>query len=172
MPHSAVIGSTGSGKTHLAQSLARHAVAIGRGVLVLHKERERWPLPVSPLVWQTHDPEAFLRMYWAARSCDCFMELADADVDKFDGRFHRCFTQGRHEGHRNFYLSQRAAMVHPNVRENCASLYLFAVPIKGARLWADEFNDESLLGATTLPPHVFFFKESRFAPARKMKLAA
>lgn len=168
--HAAIIGSTGSGKTFLAQSLARNAASKGRGVLVLHKEREPWPLPRSPLVWQTHDAEAFLRMYWAARSCDCFMELADADVDKFDGRFHRCYTQGRHEGHRNFYLSQRAAMVHPNIRENCSSLYLFAVPIKGARLWADEFNDDTLQQATTLPPHVFFYKPSRFQPARKLKL--
>ncbi|MBA3849339.1 MAG: hypothetical protein C0502_05010 [Opitutus sp.] len=171
MPHSAIIGSTGSGKTTCGQQLAALAVAGGRGVLVLHKEREAWPLPAAPLVFQTHDPEHFLAVYWKARSCDCFMELADADVDKFDSRFHRCFTQGRHEGHRNFYLSQRAAMVHPNVRENCASLYLFAVPIKGARLWADEFNDETLLGATMLPPHQFFHKPSRFAPARLVKLA-
>lgn len=172
MPHAAIIGSTGSGKTYLAQDLARIALRRGRGVMVLHKEREPWPLPAGPLTFQTHNPEHFLAVYWRARSCDCFMELADADVDKFDSRFHRCFTQGRHEGHRNFYLSQRAAMVHPNVRENCASLYLFAVPIKGARLWADEFNDAALLAATTLPPRYFFHKPSRFRPARLCTLAA
>jgi hypothetical protein len=62
-------------------------------------------------------------------------------------------------------------MVHPNIRENCVGLYLFAVPLKGARLWADEFNDETLLGAPTLPPHVFFHKPSRFQPARLCRIS-
>lgn len=171
MPHRAIIGQTGSGKTFAAQCLAAYTAALGRGVLILHKPRERWPLPAGPLAWQTDDPEIFLRMFWAAKNCDCFMELADADVDKWDERFHRCFTQGRHEGHYCYYLSQRAATVHPQIRENCESLCLFSTSIKGAKLWADEFNDETLLGAVSLPPHVFYFKPSRFGPARLLKLS-
>jgi hypothetical protein len=100
------------------------------------------------------------------------MELADADVSKWDTRFHLCFTQGRHEGHRCFYMSQRAAQVHPNIRENCESLCLFAVSMKAARLWAEEFNDETLLGAVNLPPRAFYFKPSRFQPARLLTLFA
>lgn len=171
MPHRAIIGQTGSGKTHCGKASAAEALALGRGVLVLHKPREPWPY-AGRLFWQTDDPAAFLRMYWQAKSCDCFMELADADVSKYDTGFHKCFSQGRHEGHRNFYMSQRAAMVHPNIRENCESLCLFSVPMKGARLWADEFNDDALLGAVNLPPHVFYFKASRFTPARLCKLSA
>lgn len=167
--HRAIIGMTGSGKTHSAKGTARDVKASGRGVLVLHKPREPWPAECAS--WQTSDPAEFLRVYWASRSCDCFMELADADVSKWDEGFHKCFSQGRHEGHRNYYLSQRAAMVHPNIRENCSSLCLFAVPIKGARLWAEEFNDPTLLRAVTLPPFFFFFKPSRFSPAQLLKVA-
>ncbi len=98
------------------------------------------------------------------------MELADADVDKWDARFHLCFTQGRHEGHRCFYISQRAGQVHPNIRENCESLCLFAVGMKAAKLWAEEFNDPALLGAVQLLPHSFLFKPSRYQPARLLKL--
>lgn len=170
MPHRAIVGQTGSGKTFAAQQIARDAVAAGRGVLVLHKPREPWPLARSPLVWQTHDPSAFKRMYWRARSCMCFMELSDAKVEKSDAEFHLMFEQGRHEGHRNFYLSQRAAKVHPNIRENCESLMLFSVPMKGAKLWAEEFNDDALLGAVNLPPRWFYFKTSRFTPAQLMTL--
>jgi len=172
MSHRAMVGQTGSGKTFAAQQSAKAYLAAGRGVLVLHKERERWPLPASPLVWQTHDPEAYERMYWRAKECACFMELADADVEKHDARFHRMFTQGRHEGHRNFYLSQRAAQVHPNIRENCESLCLFSVPMKGARLWAEEFNDDALLGAVQLPPKYFYFKASRYVPAKLLSITA
>ena len=98
------------------------------------------------------------------------MELADADVDKYDEGFHRCFTQGRHEGHRCIYISQRAGQVHPNIRENCESLCLFSVGMKAAKLWAEEFNDVALLGAVQLQPHCFFFKPSRYLPARHMSL--
>lgn len=170
MPHRAIIGQTGSGKTHAAKSIARAMLAGGIKTLVLHKPREPWP--ADCVTWQTYDPEKFLRMFWASKSCGCFMELADADVSKFDERFHLCFTQGRHEGHRCFYLSQRAAQVHPNIRENCESLCLFSVGMKAAKLWAEEFNDPALLGAVKLPPHVYYFKPSRFEAARLQKLAA
>ena len=168
MPHRAIIGQTGSGKTFAAQQTARAYRAAGIGSLVLHKPREPWP--AECVSWQTADPARFLRMFWASRQCAAFMELADADVDKFDERFHRCFTQGRHEGHRCFYISQRAGQVHPNIRENCESLCLFSVGMKAAKLWAEEFNDPELLGAVQLQPRWFYFKASRYVPAKKIEL--
>lgn len=171
MPHRAIIGQTGSGKTFAAQQTAREFRRRGVGVIVLHKPREPWPSDC--VAWQTDEPDTYLRMFWASRGCACFMELADADVERTDDRFHRCFSQGRHEGHRCYYLSQRAAMVHPNIRENCESLCLFSVGMKGAKLWAEEFNDLALLGAATLRPadHFFFYKPSRSEPALKVRLA-
>ncbi|MBW7895160.1 MAG: hypothetical protein H3C27_08600 [Opitutaceae bacterium] len=169
MPHRAIIGQTGSGKTHCARATAKTYRAAGTHTLVLHKPREVWPADCAS--WQTDDPARFLRMFWASRGCACFMELADADVSKWDTEFHRCFTQGRHEGHRCYYLSQRAAQVHPNIRENCESLCLFSVGRKAAKLWAEEFNDDALLGAVHLQPHWFWFKPSRYAPAQLLKLS-
>ncbi|RRJ97873.1 hypothetical protein Ga0100231_005315 [Opitutaceae bacterium TAV4] len=113
--HEAILGQTGSGKSHLAKHKASHLKASGIGVLVLHMDIEPWPLACHS--WQTDDPAEFLRMFWAARNCACFMELADAEVDKYDLGFHRCFTKGRHFGHRCFFVSQRAAQVHPAIRE-------------------------------------------------------
>lgn len=170
MAHRAIVGQTGSGKTFAAQRMALAYATRGIGVLVLHKPREAWKLVGKS--WETDDPDAFLRMFWAARSCACFMELADADVSKFDERFHKCFSQGRHEGHRCFYITQRAGQVHPNIRENCESLCLFAVGMKAAKLWTEEFNDDLLLFTSTLQPHEFFFKANRYVPAKRMKLSA
>jgi len=110
MPHGAYLGMTTAGKTYGAQQSARDFRRRGIGVLVLHKPREPWP--ADCVSWQTDNPDEFLRMFWAARVCACFMELADADVEAADTRFHKCFTQGRHEGHRCYFLSQRAAQVH------------------------------------------------------------
>jgi len=163
MPHSAIIGTTTSGKTFLAQKLAEGFIAHGVKTLVLHKPRESWPK--KSVFWQTDNPEEFLARFWKEQRCACFMELADSFVDKFDERFHLCFTQGRHEGHRCFYLSQRAASVHPAIRDNCVSLYLFTVTAKAAALWSEEFCDESLMRAVRLPQYHFLHKRDRFAPA-------
>ena len=167
--HFALFGQTGTGKTFAAQQFARFMRARGLGVLALHKPLEAWP--ADAVSWQTPDPEAYLWKWERSRRCGCFMELADAFVDKWDARFHRCFSSGRHLGHRCFYITQRAALVHPNIRDNCSSLCLFAVPTNAARLWAMDFNDENLLRAVNLPPRYFFFKPSRYDSARLMTLA-
>jgi hypothetical protein len=169
MPHVAIIGVTTSGKTHLARSLAQSMRKGGVPTLVLHRPREPWNS--NEATWQTSDAELFLSKFWSVKSHACFMELADGAVDKYDLRFHKCFTEGRHEGHRCFYLTQRAATVHPAIRENCASLYLFACGSRaGAKLWSDEFNDDALLKATSLPQWVYYHKANRFSPATVHKM--
>lgn len=168
MPHGAIIGMTTSGKTTLGKEMARGFRSRGIATLVLHKPREPWP--DNSVSWQTCDPETFLAKFWASRGCAVFMELADGAVSKWDERFQKCFTEGRHEGHRCFYLSQRAATVHPAIRENCESLYLFTVTRAAAKLWADEFCDDALLAAPTLPQYHFVMKPNRFTPASVKKL--
>jgi hypothetical protein len=168
--HTASIGGTGSGKTFLNITKARQYRRDGIGTLILHKPREPWPAECAS--WQTDEPPRFLDMFWRAKRCACFMELADADVDKYDREFHRCFSMGRHEGHRCHYISQYGPQVHPIIRMNCTSLALFATNRRAAATWAEEFNDERLLRACELPPRVFFWKASRYEPARLLTLAA
>lgn len=168
--HAAIVGQTGSGKTYAAQSEAREFIKGDVKTLVLHKPREPWPRTAAS--WQTDDPAKYLAMFWRAKRCACFMELADAGVSKWDTEFHKCFSQGRHEGHRCFFLSQRAATVHPTIRENCSALYLFSVAPAAAKLWAEEFNDLELLKAVTLPPTAFFYKPNRYTPAICTKFPA
>lgn len=164
MPHEAIIGLTGSGKTFAARAKARKYRERGVATLVLHKPRERWaPNEAS---WQTCDPAEFLRMFWASKSCACFMELSDADVDFWDKRFHKCFTEGRHEGHRCHFLSQRGPQVHPNIRDNCHSLLLFSSTAEAANAWAKSFNDPTLNAASGFMPKEFFYKPSRWQPAQ------
>lgn len=170
--HGAILGMTESGKTFLARQMARDFRKSDIRTIVLRKELEPWS--TKEAWFQTDNPEEFLSQYErigrdnqrTGNSAVCFMELADADVDKYDIRFHRCFTRGRHMGFRCYYMTQRAASVHPAIRENCSQLYIFTVARKGAQLWADEFCDEEILKAATLPSHRFIHKETRYAPAR------
>lgn len=186
--HTAILGQTGSGKTFGAQCIARSLRRAGTGTIVLHKAREVWPSECAS--WQTDDPERFERMYWRCRNVAAFMELADADVSRYDAKFHAMFSRGRHDGRHNFYLSQRPAQVHPAIRDNCASLLMFASARNAAKLWAEDMNDDRLLtlpipreifppemsahvsaaeppcGAMGLPPRWFLYKPSRFMPAK------
>jgi hypothetical protein len=166
--HRAIVGGVGSGKTYYCQQTARAFKQAGIGVLVLHKPREPWPAAS----WQTDDPERFKTIYWKAKRCACFMELADADVSKYDGDFVKMFTLGRHEGNRNFYISQYSKQVHPVIRMNCSSLVLFATHRSAAKMWAEEFNDDELLKACQLPPRWFYLKRSRYTPAELVTLGA
>lgn len=154
---------TTSGKTTLGKQFCESFYRRSIPTLVLHKPREPWPVNFAS--WQTEDPDEFLYKFVRVQSHACFMELADGLVDKYDSRFHACFTQGRHDGHRCFYLSQRAATVHPAIRENCESLYLFTVDWDAAKIWATTFVDKKLLDAPNLKPHEFLHKPNRYTPA-------
>jgi len=170
MSHATIAGMTESGKTFGAQCLAKGLRAEGVNTLVLHKPMEIWP--ASAASWQTDDIERFLPMFECNRGCAVFMELSDAAVSKYDERVHRCFTAGRHLGHRVHFITQRPATVHPAIRENCTALYLFNCATKAAQMWAEEFNDPALLAADRLPQYVFLHKPSRFAPAVLRKFTA
>lgn len=171
MSHGTIAGMTESGKTHLAKMALGPIFAKRVRVIVLHKPKEIWPK--ESCHWQTSDPEEFLAYYErVARynekegaSAVAFMELSDSDATKYDIRFHKLFTQGRHDGFRCFFMTQRAASVHPAIRENCSLIYLFNCAVKAGIVWAEEFNDDKLKLTANLPAHHFICKQSRFAPA-------
>jgi hypothetical protein len=182
MPHGAIIGLTSSGKTFLARSLARGFMAAkfpsqGLKVLALRKRRETWG--DDECDFQTSVPELFIQQYKQQAKINwengthsvAFLELSDADAAKYDKRFRKLFTEGRHDGFRFFYLAQRGAMVHPDIRENCVSLYLFTCGGDAAKTWSEEFCDKELLKAATLPARCFMHKASRYSPAQMRTLS-
>ena len=182
MPHGAIIGLTTSGKTFLARQLAAGFMKAdfasqGNKVMALHKPREPWE-DGKECDFCTSDPEEFIAEHKKQAALNCkhgtktvaFLELSDSAVDKYDVRFHKYFSEGRHDGVRFFYLTQRGATVHPNIRENCVSLYLFMCGGAAAKLWAEEFADKKILEAAELPAHYFVHKANRFSPAVIRKL--
>lgn len=179
MPHGAFIGTTTSGKTFLARQLSKQAKAKGVQTIALHKPREPWAK--DEVDWQTSHVSVFLNYiqernqinqqrikdglaplggFWAS------MELSDAAAAKYDERVRKLFTEGRHDGHVFNYLAQRGVQVHPDIRENCIRLYLFACLGEAAKVWSKEFNDDNLKKAVNLPSRYFMLKEGRFSPAK------
>lgn len=178
MPHGAIIGTTTSGKTFLARQLSKQVKAAGVETIALHKPREPWGK--DEITWQTTHIEIFLSYieernainrqriadglaplggFWAS------MELSDAAAAKYDERVRKLFTEGRHDGHVFNYLAQRGVQVHPDIRENCVRLYLFACLGDAAKEWSREFNDAELKKAVNLRPRYFMLKTGRFEKA-------
>jgi len=180
MPHAAIIGMTESGKTYLAKYLAKMYKSKGYETLALHKPDEPWSN--EEVTKQTTDLDLLLDLIETRNEENkhkienlgfpsqlingyiVFMELSDANAEKYDSRIHSQFTAGRHKGHMLHYLSQRSAIVHPTIRENCGILYLFNCHSTQAKDWSIEFNDKELLNASKLPVHWFYHKKSRMQP--------
>lgn len=176
MAHGLIIGMTESGKSHLAKSLARSIAALGAGVLVLHKPNEPWPLPRAAHVWQTADPERFLAIARRAVSCSAFLEMTDArhgadpegeQIDVYDRRFHALATDSRHNGLQCFFIAQRSASIHPNIRENCGRVFLFKCGPLTARTVYDETAEPLFLKAPDLPMRHYIERLRAGEPAKR-----
>lgn len=165
MPHTAIVGMSGCGKTYLARQMAAQATATGRPVIVLDPKGTRWD---GAQLVET-DPHRFLSIAKASRGCLVVIDEAGVGLDRNDRDFDWFATMSREWGHNCVFLTQRAAQVHPNIRENCYKLALFKCSAAAARTWAEEFAQEELARATSLERFVFYWAD-RFDGCRKVTL--
>lgn len=157
-----ILGQGLSGKTSLAKKIAAGFRRNGVGVIALTLPGDVW----AEADWQTTDPDRFDTMFWRCRRVAAFVEFADGGVDKFDPRFLKHNTQGRHLGNRVFSIAQRHTQIPPGIRDQWAAFWLFSCGIKTARTLADEFGDEDIMEAATYPRYRYLFKQ-RCLPIRR-----
>jgi len=186
MGHRAIIGMTESGKTYAAKYIARQWKSQGWETLILHKDGEPWG--VDEVTIQTTNLELFLQKIEERNAENlrkekelgypaellkgyiAFIEIADGEIEKHDDRVHKLFSKERHNAHKFHYIAQRKQSAHPSIRENCSSLMIFLCHIDQAKEWAIEFNDTEIKKAASIPPHWFYFKESKISPIVYTKL--
>ncbi len=149
-----LLGQGRSGKTTLAKQLAAGFRRGGIGVLALTLPHDHW----EAASWQTSEPERFVTMFNRAERCACFMEFADASVDKFSKPFEEMFTKGRHRGHRMFAIAQRHTQISPLIRDQWDAFWLFSCGIKTAAILSEEFGDDAIREAATYPRYRYLFK--------------
>ena len=165
MAHSLILGMTESGKTSLAKALAAQYKKEGLGVLVLDPMHS----PDWNADFQTDDPNEFIRVFFASRSCMVFIDEAGESVGRFDKIMERTATKGRHWGHSVHYIAQRGTLVNRTVRDQCKHLFLFCSALEDCKTLARDFNKPELLQAADFPPGQFF-RAGRFQPATIHKL--
>lgn len=145
--HTLIGGTTESGKTTLAKAIAREVKKRGGKVIVL-----------TPFGWEdveadfiTNDKDKFLKMYWSSRNCFAFIDEGRQMANRYDDAMTLTAVQGRHWGHSNFFIVQRLNMLHPDIREQCSQVFLFCSAPKSAEAAAEEFVNDALLEAPSLP---------------------
>ena len=165
MAHSLILGMTESGKTTLGKHLSREFSKQGIPVLVLDPMND----PEWHADFRTTDQDAFLEVFWANQSCQCFIDESAQMVGRYDDLMQETATRGRHFGHSVFYLSQRGAQISTTVRAQTRHLFLFTSAKDDCKILANEFNQPELLKANNLPQG-HFYSASRFGKTELRRL--
>lgn len=155
--HSLIIGTTESGKTTLAKSLARQYRAKGIKIIVLDPLRD----PEWPADYMARTLEDFLRVAKASRRCALFVDESGRALGKYNVEAEWTTTMARHWGHASHIIAQRAEQVAPTVRGQCGQAFIFRVSSDDAKSMANEYADATLRGACSLA-QFHFYHATRF----------
>ncbi len=152
MGHGLFIGMSESGKTTLAMQIAatlrqRWTIAVldGRRTPAWQKLAHFWartPAELKHYLFVTARAEK--------KRCMVFIDEAGSYCGVHQKENHDFATQGRHDGHSVFFISQRATQIAPIIREQCKWLYLFHSSETNARLLKEDFNKNEILDAPNL----------------------
>lgn len=142
-----------SGKTTLAKKLAkRHKLIHNRPIIVLD--------PVLDPDWQadfiTDDEEEFLQAYWRNKNCSAFFDEG-GDIGRYNKAMDKTATRGRHWGHKNFYICQRAKMISTNIRTQCSDIAIFKTSYDDSKDLANEFVEPMINEANNLGNGEFIY---------------
>lgn len=160
------MGTTGCGKSTLAKRLAIQFKKQGKAVLVLD--------PIGDSDWQadfiTDDKNEFLKVAKASKNCILIVDESAGVVGRYDVEMEWLGTKARHWGHSTFFIAQRTQQINPTVRNQCSNLYLFQVSGNDSDILAEEFNQDILKEAKSLPK-LSFIKTGRFQEPKKFSLS-
>lgn len=166
--HAGIFGQSESGKTFLAQSMARAYRSRGFPILVCDPfEDPGWPADfltadIGDLIDQAH----------RAVGCIIFVDEAGQCIGLNPPKEVEWLTTGsRHRGHLVRICGQRGVMVSKTMRDQLSELYLFNVDASDAEDWARCFAEPRLRQAPRLPQY-HFFRKARFQACIQGRLTA
>jgi DNA helicase HerA-like ATPase len=165
LPHSLIIGTTASGKTEFAKSLARRYKRRKVSVIVYDPFMDDWG--DADLV--TPDMGKFMKGAEKSSNCALFVDESGEAIGQYNTETFWLATRARHAGHSSHFITQRTAQLSPTVRDQCHNLFVFRVSPKDAEILSNEFVDEEIKRAPSLPQYHVIWK-ARFGEAREIDL--
>ena len=166
MSHSLILGQTESGKTALAKQLAAQYSRAGINVIVLD--------PINDPSWnadfQTTDPEQFFEVYWKNQQCAAFFDESGELCKEYPAEMKKTATRGRHWGHSNLYIAQRAVLIPPTIRDQCNRMFLFASSLEDCKIHSAEWNQPALKEEGPKLAQLEYFSVQRMKPLKRGKV--
>ena len=173
--HSLIIGITGSGKTMLGKTLCAqtagrtspHGLRIEAMVLDELMDPE-WK--AAGASWVTSDRELFYRTAHDPKNRGCLLLLDESRSRGWEHPEHAEWfaTQARHWGHSSIFMCQRLIQLHPTIRDNCSTWYIFKTSPRDISTLADELGRPELLADDLGPGD--FYRIRNFQPTCKYHL--
>lgn len=145
-------GLTESGKTTMGVKLLADFRRAGFPTCVLTSQPgdlDRWRQVAD---WVTMDANAFMRVVFSPRSRR-FMAAVDEgqeNVGRWDTHMVKLGTQIRHRGGSALFISQRAVDINRTIRSQCRQVIAFQQDQQDAKLLANEYGYQELLGVSKL----------------------
>lgn len=106
----------------------------------------------------TSDPHEFLDVVFASERCVVIVDESGDMIGRYGGEMNKLATRAAHNGHRCFFIAQRATQIDPTVRGNCENVITFAQAVPDAKQLAIDFVDDKLKEAVNLEKLQYMYK--------------
>lgn len=104
---------------------------------------------------------------FASRQCALFVDESGTAIGRYAKDMGVLATQSRHFGHKSHFITQRASMLDPTIRDQCDTLFVFRVGKRDSDTLAEEFGYSIIKDAHNLEKG-HCFKLSRFSAPQKI----
>ena len=135
-----------SGKTTFAKKKAHSLQKQGIKTAVLDPFLD----PYWNADYITSHPDDFLATIWNSKNLAVFVDEGGKMIGKYNTIMDELATQGRHWGHKCYFISQRAKQLSTTVRTQCTDLVIFKQSLNDTKDLADEFVEPMINQAHTL----------------------
>lgn len=142
MPHSLIVGVTLSGKTTLAKMIAKGLKDRGHKIAILDPMKDREWIEIAD--FSTHNPDAFLAYAKRTKSHFLFVDESGTAIGRYNRAMDWLTTTGRHLGHSVTLICHRTTNLAPTIRDNCTTVYVFAVSEEDSIALAKAYREPSL----------------------------
>jgi hypothetical protein len=167
--HVLICGRTESGKSTLAKELGSELRLAGEEVFAYNPTLElgythRDDHGRAGAGWEHHDPDVFAaeiaRRIATPQRRWIIVDEAHEFFTRGDCQHAWIGTRGRHYGLNVIAITQAGQQLHPTVRGQCGTLYLFPCSLNDAAFLANQFGKRQLEDVVNLP-NGSYFKVSR-----------
>lgn len=160
--HTLIVGRTFSGKSALAKRVGSRLRLRGVEVLAFNPTKEKGytlkdEFGCAAAEWETEDRDEFMRevvrrIKEKPGKRVLIIDEAHTFFSRLEGtEYNWLATRGRHFGISVIAITQKATLINPTLRGQCATVFLFQCSLTDAKFIADEYGNSDFKKCSDLP---------------------